>query len=174
MSAEKRRKMIIGLLKTAGVPVSGTALAQQCQVSRQINCTGYFPCCGPPGTRFCPHSKGYLLQGTPAFTCIFQVQHSDVQIADELNSIVDLGGTVLDVSVHHDLYGDLKAPLYAASRQQVQEFVQSLQERRANPLKNLTADVHCHTVEAASEQILNQIEDMLKQKGYFLQSVFIK
>ena len=170
MSAEKRRKMIIGLLKTAGVPVSGTALAQQCQVSRQIIVQD-ISLLRAAGYQILSTTKGYLLQGTPAFTCIFQVQHSDVQIADDLNSIVDLGGTVLDVSVHHDLYGDLKAPLYAASRQQVQEFVQSLQERRANPLKNLTADVHCHTVEAASEQILNQIEDMLKQKGYFLQRV---
>ena len=113
-------------------------------------------------------TKGYLLQDSPALTRTVQVQHTDEQSEDELNTIVDLGGTVLDVSVHHDIYGDLKAPLYVSSRRQVQEFLHSLQKRRANPLKNLTADIHCHTIEADSEQILTLIEQALQQKGYLL------
>jgi biotin operon repressor len=36
MSANHRREAIIQILRTAGVPVSGTELSQECEVSRQI------------------------------------------------------------------------------------------------------------------------------------------
>ena len=36
MSAEVRRERIIGLLKASDLPLSGTELAKQCQISRQI------------------------------------------------------------------------------------------------------------------------------------------
>lgn len=167
MSAENRRETIIGALKTAGVAVSGADLARQCQVSRQMIVQD-ISWLRAAGYQILSTTKGYLLQDSPALTRTVQVQHTDEQIEDELNTIVDLGGTVLDVSVHHDIYGDLKAPLYVSSRRQVQEFLHSLQKRRANPLKNLTADIHCHTIEADSEQILTLIEQALQQKGYLL------
>ncbi len=167
MTAENRRETIIGALKTAGVPVSGTELAQQCQVSRQIIVQD-ISWLRAAGYQILSTTKGYLLQNSPALTRTVRVQHTDEQIEDELNTIVDLGGTILDVSVHHDIYGDLKAPLYVSSRRQVQEFLQSLQDRQANPLKNLTADIHCHTIEADSEQVLNLIEQALQKKGYLL------
>ncbi len=167
MSAESRRETIVGLLKNAGVPVSGTELSQQCQVSRQIIVQD-ISCLRAAGYQILSTTKGYLLQETPALTHVIQVQHSDSQIEDELNTIVDLGGTVLDVSIHHDVYGDLKAPLYVSSRRQVQEFMQSLENRQAHPLKNLTADIHCHTIEADSEQILDLISKALQEKGYLL------
>ncbi len=167
MSAEHRRETIIGTLKTAGVPVSGAELARQCQVSRQIIVQD-ISWLRAAGYQILSTTKGYLLQDSPALTRTVQVQHTDEQIEDELNTIVDVGGAVLDVSVHHDIYGDLKAPLYVSSRRQVQEFLHSLKNRRANPLKNLTADIHCHTIEADSEQILTLIEQALQQKGYLL------
>ena len=122
MSAEVRRERIIGLLKASDLPLSGTELAKQCQISRQIivqdiarlRASGY---------QILSTTKGYLLQSAPSNTCTLQVQHTDQQIEDELNTIVDLGGTVLDVSVQHDIYGTLTAPLYVSSRLQVQEFL---------------------------------------------------
>ncbi len=170
MSAEVRRERIIGLLKASDLPLSGTELAKQCQISRQIivqdiarlRASGY---------QILSTTKGYLLQSAPSNTCTLQVQHTDQQIEDELNTIVDLGGTVLDVSVQHDIYGTLTAPLYVSSRLQVQEFLLSLKKRQANPLKNLTADIHFHTIEADSEEILRLIEKSLQQKGYLLKRV---
>ena len=169
MSAEVRRERIIGLLKASDLPLSGTELAKQCQISRQIivqdiarlRASGY---------QILSTTKGYLLQSAPSNTCTL-VSHTTVQIEDELNTIVDLGGTVLDVSVQHDIYGTLTAPLYVSSRLQVQEFLHSLKKRQANPLKNLTADVHFHTIEADSEEILRLIEKSLRQKGYLLKRV---
>lgn len=167
MSAESRREHIIGLLSTAGVPVSGAELSRQCAVSRQIIVQD-ISWLRAAGYQILSTTKGYLLQNSPACTREYRVQHTDVQIEDELNTIVDLGGTVLDVSIHHDLYGDLRAPLYASSRRQVQEFIQSLQSRQVHPLKNLTGDIHSHTVEADSEHTLDLIDKALKEKGYLL------
>lgn len=169
MSAESRRECIINLLGNTDSPVSGAELAQQCAVSRQIIVQD-ISWLRAAGYQILSTTKGYLLQNPPVCTRVFHVQHSDAQIEDELNTIVDLGGTVLDVSIQHDLYGDLKAPLYAASRRQVQEFIHSLQNRQVQPLKHLTADIHNHTVQAESEQTLNLIGQALKEKGYLKQS----
>ena len=170
MSAEHRRETILRLLKTAEVPVSGTELSRQCAVSRQIIVQD-IAWLRAAGYQILSTTKGYLLQSSPACTATFQVQHSNEQIADEMNTIVDLGGTMLDVSVYHDIYGYLKSPLYASSRREVQAFLDSLKERNAKPLMNLTADVHFHTIEADSPAVLLLIEQTLQEKGYLLQRV---
>ncbi len=170
MSAEHRRETIIRILRTAAVPVSGTELSQECTVSRQIIVQD-ISWLRAAGHQILSTTKGYLLQSSPSCSCVFKVQHSDEQIEDELNTIVDLGGTVLDVSIYHDVYGYLKAPLYTSSRHQVQEFLESLKLRKANPLKNLTANVHCHTVEAKNTAILQMIEQALQKKGYLIERV---
>ena len=170
MSAESRRQAIIEFLKTAGVPVSGSELSAQCSVSRQIIVQD-IGLLRAAGYQILSTTRGYLLQSSPTCIRTMQVRHTDEQIADELNTIVDLGGTVLDVSVLHDIYGYLVAPLYASNRQQVQEFLESLHARKANPLKNLTADIHCHRIEADSEHTLNLIERALTDKGYFMRRI---
>ena len=37
------------------------------------------------------------------------MNHTDEQMQDELNTIVDFGGVVLDVIVRHEVYGELRA-----------------------------------------------------------------
>ena len=170
MSAERRRETIIRILKTAAVPVSGTDLSRECNVSRQIIVQD-ISWLRAAGHQILSTTRGYLLQSSPSCSCVLKVRHTDEQIEDELNTIVDLGGTVLDVSVYHDVYGYLKAPLYAASRHQVQEFLESLKQRKANPLKKLTADVHCHTIEAETTAVLHMIEQALQKKGYLIERV---
>ena len=170
MSAEQRRETIIKILKTAGVPVSGSELSATCKVSRQIIVQD-IAMLRAAGHQILSTTKGYLLQNSPVCSCVLKVRHTDEQIEDELQSIVDLGGTVVDVSIYHDVYGYLKAPLYVASRHQVQEFLESLKKRKANPLKNLTADVHCHTIEAANTSVLALIEQTLMKKGYLIERI---
>ena len=40
---------------------------------------------------------------------VFKVRHTDEQLEEELNAIVDLGGKVCDVIVNHRVYGRLEA-----------------------------------------------------------------
>ena len=41
---------------------------------------------------------------------------------------------------------------------------------KSSPLKNITSDYHYHTVEADSVETLDIIENMLKAKGFLVQS----
>ncbi len=70
-------------------------------------------------------TRGYIYKATKFFSKVFPVCHSDNQIEDELNTIVDLGGIVDDVFVQHEIYGNLKAELGINSRRKVQELIKS-------------------------------------------------
>ncbi len=54
---------------------------------------------------------------------------------DELQTIVDYGGHVLDVSVDHPLYGQIRADLIINNRLDVAEFVERMNRLQAQPLK---------------------------------------
>lgn len=167
MSTKERRENIIGIFKTNSAPVTGTELSEQFHVSRQIIVQD-INWLRREGYEIISTTRGYLLQGTPSLQKVIWVQHTDEQIEDELSTILDCGGTVLDVSVYHDIYGLLKAPLYIASKANIADFLESLENRSASPLKNLTGDVHGHTIEFPDIHTWNMILRALKEKGYLL------
>ena len=96
------------------------------------------------------------------------VKHSTDQIEDELCTIVDHGGKVLDVIVMHDIYGEIRTDLIISSRKDVYDFVKKVNDKQTVPLKELTDGMHLHTVEADSEDILDDIERELREKGYLV------
>ena len=98
----------------------------------------------------------------------FLMKHTTDQIEDELCTIVDCGGKVLDVIVAHDIYGEISTDLIIGTRQDVYDFVDKVKSKNVMPLKELTDGVHLHTVEADSEEILDRIEEALKGKKYLL------
>ena len=65
------------------------------------------------------------------------MKHTNKQIPDELNTIVDNGGHILDVVVEHDIYGQIAADLIIYSRADVQAFVEKVEKFRTNPLCTL-------------------------------------
>ena len=52
------------------------------------------------------------------------------------------------------------------NRRDVQIFVDNIKTGKSTPLLNVTSGYHFHTISAESEAILDEIEDMLSQKGY--------
>lgn len=96
---------------------------------------------------------------------VFQVCHAGDLIEDELNAVVDCGGTVEDVFVRHGIYGELKASLQISSRRQVQQFLENIRNGSSKPLTDITSGHHCHTISADSEEILDMIEESLKKLG---------
>ena len=116
-------------------------------------------------------TKGYVLyyQEVQKVNRCFLVKHSDDAIEDELCTIVDNGGKVLDVIVMHDIYGEISTGLIIKNRQDVYDFVEKLKGNRTIPLMGLTGGVHLHTVEADSEAILDSIEKKLREKKYLIE-----
>lgn len=97
---------------------------------------------------------------------VFKLKHTTEQTEDELNSIVDFGGTVVDVFVWHKVYGRISAKLNIFSRLQVKQFLEGVRTGKSTELMNITGGYHYHTVRADSEEVLNKIENYLKEKNY--------
>ena len=150
MTGSKRREELINTIKSSTSPISGKTLAQLYDVSRQVIVQDIAL------IRAAGHDK---------------VSHTDAQTEDELYSIVDLGGTVVNVMVNHRVYGHMEAPLGISSRLKVKAFIDDIKNGKSSPLKNITSNYHYHTVEADSEKTLDLIEKTLEEKGYLITEV---
>lgn len=178
MTGEERRNEVLNTIREAKKPISGAALAKKYQVSRQVivqdiallRAAGYEVHSTPRGYQIVNayQQESVNPQHAPDTTVcrIFHVSHTDEQMEDELNTIVDMGGKVRDVFVNHEVYGSIRADLPIHCRRHVQEFMEGIRSGKSRPLKNLTSGVHYHTVEADSEDTLNLVEQELKKKGY--------
>ena len=166
MDGKRRREKIIELMKNSRTPLSGTALAEKFGVSRQVIVQD-IALLRAADYSIISTNRGYLCGTFSDTVRVFYVNHSREQIQEELNIIVDYGGTAVDVFVEHEPYGELRAPLNVSNRSQVQDFVEELSEGKSGPLLTVTAGYHYHTVRAQSEEILDRIEEQLK-KHHFL------
>ena len=168
MDGQTRREQILKMLEESEQPISGSTLAHQLGVSRQIIVSD-IALLRAANRDIMSTARGYLLY-SPRHSRCFMVSHTDEQIEDELNTIVDLGGRVLDVLIPHPIYGTIRADLVLSCRQDVAAFMKRLQTCHTKPLCTLTDGVHYHTVEAADEKLLDSIEKALFSKKYLLTS----
>ncbi|MDT8902409.1 transcription repressor NadR [Anaeroselena agilis] len=167
MDARERRNRLIDKLHKTGEPVTGTALAQELGVSRQV-IVGDIAILRAAGAEIYATPQGYLLPAAKppaAATAKIACQHGWDKLADELAIIIDNGGKVLDVIVEHPVYGELKANLMLASRHDLTDFLRSLKNSGAEPLSAITGGVHLHTVEAPSPEVLARIERELEREN---------
>ena len=88
---------------------------------------------------------------------------------DELSTIVNLGGSVLDVIINHRRYGKLTAPLQIKCQRDIRRLVQDMQSGKSSPLMNVTSGYHFHHIAAEKEEILDEISDELDRKGYMVE-----
>ena len=166
---EERRKKLLELISHTEEPLSGSVLAKQLGVSRQVIVQD-IALLRAVDKNIISTAKGYLLyqQDTQKARRCFFVYHTTEQIEDELCTGVDLGGSILDVFVEHDIYGTITADLNLKNRRDVMEFVERVCTNKTVPLKELTAGKHTHTIEADTEEVLDEIEAELRKKGYLL------
>ena len=114
-------------------------------------------------------NRGYIINEPVTVSRVFKVKHTDEQVEEELNSIVDLGGCVRNVMVNHRVYGRMEADLNITSRRKAADFIRDLKSGKSSPLKNITSGYHYHTVEADSEETLDMIGEMLEEKGFLVE-----
>ena len=167
MSGEDRRKGILEDVSASDKPVSATKLANVYGVSRQVIVQD-IALLRAAGSDIISTARGYLINSDSKVTKVIYVTHTDEEMEDELNTIVDMGGKVIDVFVEHSVYGNIRAELKLASRRDVKKFMSDIRNDVAKPLKNLTGGAHYHTVEAGSEEVLELIEDELEAKNYLI------
>lgn len=165
----KRREEMLSMIKRSKKPVPGKELAEMFGVSRQVIVQD-IALIRASGHEVFSTNRGYLLNEPHTVSRVFKVSHTEDELEDELCSIVDLGGEVVNVMVNHRVYGRMEAPLHITSRRKAAEFIEDIRSGKSSPLMNITSHYHYHTVEADCEDTLNIIEEMLRRKKYLVES----
>ncbi len=162
MKAESRREEIALLLSASQNPLSGSFLAEKFHVSRQIIVSD-ISALKQKGFDIISTHSGYVMQKSPFKERVFKLKHTTDQTEEELSSIVELGGTIVDVFVWHKVYGKVEVPLNIYSLNQVKEFIEGVRTGKSSELMHITGGYHYHTVRANSEEILDKIQFALEK-----------
>lgn len=169
MKGGERRDAIIRELRGAGAPVSGSSLAKAVGVSRQVVVQD-IALLRADGHDVVATSRGYVLldgRGEPQVpTRLVKVRHGIDDLADELTTIVDLGGAVLNVMVNHRVYGKITADLDVRNRRDAERYLEGIRTGKSYPLMTVTSGYHFHRIAAETEEQLDEIEAALRAKGY--------
>ena len=168
MTGSERRDAIIKQIRESRTTVPGKSLAAAYDVSRQVIVQD-IALIRAAGYDIMATNRGYIINEPAAVSRVFKVKHTDAQVEEELNSIVDLGGCVRNVMVNHRVYGHMEAELNITSRRKTADFIRDLRSGKSSPLKNITSGYHYHTVEADSEETLDLIGEMLREKGFLVE-----
>ena len=171
MTGDERRNHILTMLKEQESPLSGTALANEFHVSRQVIVQD-IALMRAESHDILSTNRGYIYrreEHTPALPKrVFFVRHTDEQMLEEFKTILDLGGRILDVVVEHEIYGQIRVDLLIDNNLDAREFYEKMKHSGSSPLMALTGDCHYHTVAAPSEKLLDLIKEELDNKGYLL------
>jgi hypothetical protein len=169
LEGDARREKLLNILSDSPQPVSGSRLSKMLGVSRQVIVQD-IALLRAVDKNILATTRGYILYTNQTTAChrIYCVNHDTSAIADELNTIIDNGGKVLDIIIEHDVYGQISANLVLETRKDVDNFCRLLKASKAKPLNIVADGIHYHTVEASSEVILDNIERALAEKGYLV------
>lgn len=170
---EERRELLLKWLMETEQPITGTFLATKTNVSRQVivqdisilKARTYPILATAQGYLFLREQLNSEMRST-----VIACKHVPSATEKELNIIVDYGGLVKDVVVEHPVYGDLTASLMIRNRRDVNAFITKMASTKASLLSQLTAGVHLHTIEARTDQQLDEICTALETAGFLLTS----
>ncbi len=168
MKAEKRRGEILSLLGNSENPVPAGVLAERFNVSRQVIVQDV-AILRANGYDVTATNRGYVLNVKLQASRVFKCRHSFEELVDEGACIIEAGGRIEDVFVNHRVYGRISARLGLYSRMHVEELYRSLVSGASKPLMSVTDGYHYHTVAADDEAVLDEIEKILRAKGYLIE-----
>ncbi|MBN2899368.1 MAG: transcription repressor NadR [Clostridia bacterium] len=165
---DNKKEQVLELLRNATAPIKGHELAESLEVSRQA-IVQYIAIIRASGINVIATRLGYMIPKLPehedSIKTIYST-HRNEAIQEELEIIVDMGGTVLDVIVEHPVYGEIICPLNIKSRYDISNFVAQLEKYSAKPLSILTGGEHRHTIEVPNEEVYALIIKKLKEKSF--------
>lgn len=167
MDAKQRRKEIIKTLEKQEREISASQLAEKFSVSRQV-IVGDVALLRAKDYQILATSRGYILESKltqPGYIGKLVCFHKPEQTREELYTIVDFGGEILDVSIEHDIYGEISGKLGISSRVEVDDFLEACQQTKSRLLTELTDGVHIHSIFCKDEETFVKIKQALQQKG---------
>lgn len=169
MNSIERRNEILKMLFNASMPLKGVDLAKEFGVTRQVIVRD-IAILRAQGKDIIATPEGYIISRSGEFKIkrIIAVSHDKNQLYDEMATIIKYGGTIEDVIVEHPLYGEIRSNLLIKTLAELEAFMKSFKEHKAEPLSALTGGLHLHTISAEREDILDKIIEELKIKNYII------
>ena len=161
MTGTDRRNEIVKIIQKSPSPVPARSLAASCQVSRQVIVQD-IALLRAAGYDIISTNRGYILNSLGQVERVFKVRHTNEQMEEELNAIVDM-------VVNHRIYGRMEAELNISSRRKIALFLEDIKHGSSSPLSSITSGYHYHTVSADSRETLDAIEEMLRQRGFLVE-----
>lgn len=168
MKANERRSEILSYLGSSKQPVSACALSAKFGVSRQVIVQD-IAILRAEGNEVISTSRGYMADANNRTERVIKCRHSLDELTDEGGIIISLGGRVENIFVNHRIYGKISAALNLVTMTDAEELHRSLVSGASKPLMSVTDGYHYHTISADSEQMLDEIENKLRQKGYLIE-----
>lgn len=171
MSTDERRQKIKSLLEKEENPLSASSIAKMFGVSRQV-IVGDIALLRASGCEIIATPRGYIIEkeiNQSQIDKTIACKHNDEQLKEEIYTILDLGGALVDVTVEHSVYGEICAPLHIFSRFDANSFIEKIKNNEARPLCDLTDGVHLHKIRCADEESFSRITKALKEKGILVQ-----
>jgi len=172
MDATMRRARVFEIINKDNAPVSASALAKELCVSRQV-IVGDIALLRAQGHEIIATARGYMIpefkdsnQHVGKIACC----HSAENAKEELYTIVDLGATVVNVIVEHELYGEITGQLNIKTRDDVDIFFDRVQSSEAKLLSVLTKGIHLHTITCRDKAHFEQVYHALNSAGFFVQN----
>jgi len=172
MDATMRRERIFEIINKNNAPVSASALAKELSVSRQV-IVGDVAILRAQGREIIATARGYMIpefrepnQYVGKMACCHNVENTK----DELYVIVDLGATVINVIVEHELYGEMTGQLDIKTRDDVDTFVDCVKSSDVKLLSVLTLGVHLHTIACRNKAHFEQVYCALDNAGFLVKN----
>jgi hypothetical protein len=169
MHGNERRERIRKDLKKSLKAIKGSNFAEKYGVSRQVIVQD-IALLRAVGEQIISTADGYIYfsyhMSKPKR--VFAVKHVTSDIENEMDAIINNGGTLLNVFINHPIYGDIVADMIVENKSQKEEYIEKCLTVEFTPLMALTDNIHYHTVEANNETDLDEIEKALKELGYLI------
>ncbi|MCL2574776.1 MAG: transcription repressor NadR [Defluviitaleaceae bacterium] len=165
-----RKTQILEKISRAKAPISATTLATTFGVSRQV-IVGDVALLRAVGHDIMATARGYVMNTNDAFGYIGKIVscHGSDDTKDELYTIVDLGATVVNVIVEHDIYGEITGSLNLKTRADVDDFMGRLKSSQDKLLLELSdRGVHMHSIACRDKGHYEQVIEALEAKGLLL------
>lgn len=116
-------------------------------------------------------SQGYVLSESNIANSlpssrVVVCRHTPEETEEELLLLVDYGVTVKDVEVKHPVYGQITSTVNVSNRKEVKQFIEKIKETKATYLLELTKGIHIHTLEARSDEDIDDALEALAEAGF--------
>lgn len=170
MTSDERRDNIGIILKNNTEPISATSLAKKFSVSRQV-IVGDIALMRAAGHKISATPRGYVINSEIEISDnVYTIAccHDESNMAKELYAVVDNGGTLLDVTVEHPIYGQIVGELRISSRYDADLFLEKVKNNQAQPLMRLTGGIHLHTIKCNDGEAINRIMNALEKENIIL------